>query len=116
MQIHVNTDEHIKGGESLSKWVEAEVSGALGRFGGQIMRVEVHLSDENSGKPGANDKRCLMEARLTGHQPVAVSQQAPTLNEAVNGAAQKLERTIENTLGRLKDHDGRDSIRREGGL
>jgi ribosome-associated translation inhibitor RaiA len=70
-------------------------------FAAQITRVEVHLSDENSDKGGDNDKRCLLEARLAGLRPVVVSHRAATLQQAIDGAAEKLERSIESTLGRL---------------
>jgi hypothetical protein len=42
-----------------------------------------------------------MEARLGGLDPVAASDQAPTLRQAIDGAAGKLERSIDSTLGRL---------------
>lgn len=113
MQIHVNTDDSIQGRERLAQWVSTEVSGVLDRFAAQVTRVEVHLADENKGKAGERDKRCMMEARLAGQQPVAVTQQAPTLEEAVTGAAEKLERALSSTLGRLRDQAGRETIRRE---
>jgi len=66
--------------------------------------VEVHLSDENSDRKGGNDDmRCVMEARLEGRQPIAVTDQAATLDQAVRGDANKLARLIESTLGRLRD-------------
>jgi len=80
------------------------VEEALSRFSDQITRVEVHLSDENSHKSGQNDKRCLMEARLEGRRPTAVTHQAATLGQAVDGAADKLQKVIESTLGRLRDY------------
>jgi ribosome-associated translation inhibitor RaiA len=111
MQIQVNTDHNVEGHEALIHWVEAEVRHTLGHFSNHITRVEVHLSDESSGKSGGNDKRCLMEARLAAHQPLAVSHHAGSLNDAFSGAAEKLKRSLESTLGRLKDHHSRDSIR-----
>lgn len=111
MQIQVNTDDNVEGREELARRVEAEVSHTLSHFNDHITRVEVHLSDEDSDKSGSNDKRCLMEARLAGRQPVAVSNHAGSLDEAFGGAAEKLKRSLESTLGRLKDHKGRDSIR-----
>jgi len=106
MHVQVNTDNHVGGNDGLSRRVEAEVGDALGRFEGQITRVEVHLNDVNGPKSGA-DKRCLMEARLAGRQPVAVSHVAETVDEAVSGAAEKLERTLDRTFDRLSDHKGR---------
>ncbi len=104
MQIQLNTDANIDGHESLATQVNSSVESALNRFSDHITRVEVQLSDENSGKKGGNDDmRCVMEARLEGRQPVAVTHQAATLDQAIDGAADKLHRLIESTLGRLRD-------------
>ena len=103
MQVQTNTDRNITGSEELSAQVEAVVIGALGRFADRITRVEVHLSDENGARGGANDIRCLMEARLEGRPPTAVRHQASTVDEAMEGAAAKLARSIESILGRLRD-------------
>lgn len=111
MKIQVNTDDNVEGRERLVRRVEAEVSRALGHLGDHITRVEVHLSDKDSDKTGREDKRCLMEARLAGRPPVAVTNHAGSLGEAFGGAADKLKRSVERTLGRLKDHKGRESIR-----
>lgn len=105
MQIQINTDRNIAGREKLVDHFKAVVEDALSRFSDRITRVEVHLSDENSHqKSGHDDKRCMLEARLEGLQPIAVTHQAATLDQAVDGAAQKLKNSIENTLGRLQDH------------
>ena len=104
MQIQLNTDRNIEGHEALATRVSEEVESALKRFSDRITRVEVHLSDENSDKKGGNDDiRCVMEARLEGRQPVAVTHHAATLDQAVDGAADKLASLIESTLGRLRD-------------
>lgn len=102
MQIQVNTDRHITGRESLADHVKTVVQDQLGRFADHITRVEVHLSDANSHKSSANDKRCLMEARLAGRQPIAVSGTADNLRQAIDGAAQKLRRALDTTLGKLE--------------
>ncbi len=104
MKIQINTDSNIAGNDQLRGEVETLLSGALDRFSEKITRVEVHLSDENSDKkPGVDDMRCLLEARLAGLQPIAVSHEAATLEEAVDGAAEKLKRSLDSTLGRLGD-------------
>lgn len=103
MRIQVNTDSHIKGSTNLTQEVEEIVHRALGRFGDRITRVEVYLSDENSAeKSGDLDKRCVMEARLGGLQPISVSHQGPSLDQATSGAASKLEKTLERTLERKR--------------
>lgn len=111
MQIQVNTDANIKGREDLARQIEAEINTALSQFSDQITRVEVHLSDENAGKTGRIDKRCLMEARPAGRQPIAVSHEGATLEEAVSGASKKLRRLLEGALSRQADHKGEASIR-----
>ena len=108
MQIQVNTDNNIEGGDPLSDRVESAVETALSHYSRQITRVEIHLSDENGDKGGGDDKRCVMEARLEGRQPTAVTHRAATLDEAIDGAAGKLARSIENTIGRLAEGRGRD--------
>lgn len=107
MQVQINTDRSVEGTEERATHVRQVVESALSRFSDRITRVEVHLSDENGDKGGLEDKRCMMEARLQGRQPTAVTHQAATLDQAVNGAAEKLARLIESTLGRLDDHRGR---------
>lgn len=104
MKIQLNTDVHIEGNEALAAQVSATVEQALARFSEHITRVEVHLGDENADKSGQRDQRCMLEARLEGRQPVAVTQHAATLEQAVHGAAQKLVHLLDSTLGRLHDH------------
>jgi ribosomal subunit interface protein len=104
MKIQLNTDVNIEGTEALAAQVSATVEQALERFDEHITRVEVHLSDENAGKKGQHDQRCMLEARLDGRQPVAVTEHAATLEQAVQGAAHKLAHLLESTLGRLHDH------------
>ena len=111
MQIQVNTNNHVEGTAELTRHVESVVEAALGRFNDRITRVEVHLGDENSsGKSGDSDKRCAIEARLAGLQPIAVTDHGSTLDEALGGAADKLEKVLDRTLGRLDDVKGRTSM------
>ncbi len=109
MQIQINTDHNIEGHQALVAQVSGKVESALGRFSEHITRVEVHLSDENSHKNSQGEKRCVIEARLEGLQPIAVTHDAATLDQAIGGASDKLTRLIENTLGRLREQKSRRS-------
>ena len=106
MKIQFNTDVNIHGTEALADRVSASVEQALEHFKHHITRVEIHLSDESRGKSGQHDHRCMLEARLEGQQPVAVTHHAGTLDQAVEGASEKLAHLLESKLGRL--HDRRD--------
>jgi Sigma 54 modulation protein / S30EA ribosomal protein len=101
MQIQVNSDNNVAVDEEVTLRVEAEVNHALKRFANRITRVEVHLSDANGGKSGIHYKQCLIEARPAGHEPVAATDQAATLDEAIPGAAQKLQSILSSLFGRL---------------
>ncbi|MCB2021179.1 MAG: HPF/RaiA family ribosome-associated protein [Burkholderiaceae bacterium] len=103
MQIQVNTDKHIDGSEAVAAHVEAVLQRTLRHLRDHVTRVEVHLSDENAGKGGIDDMRCLLEARLQRLQPVAVAHQAGSLHQAIDGAADKLRAALEATLGRIAD-------------
>ena len=104
MLIQINTGHNIEGDEARAVEVEAAVRSRLDRFSEHITRVEVHVSDETSSeKVGINSKRCMLEARLEGRQPVAVSDQAATVAQAVGGAADKMKHMLVSTLGRLED-------------
>ena len=104
MQIELSTDCNIDGREALATQIDEVVKNALSRLSDQITRVEVHLSDQNSDKKGGDDDmRCMMEARLEGRKPIAVTNHAATVDQAFDGAAEKLARLIESTLGRLHD-------------
>ena len=104
MQIQVNTDNNIEGSARMSAYFTETLEEALSRFQDRITSVQVHLSDENGEKEGSDDKRCLLEARLKGLKPVVVSNYAENIDIAVSGAIDKLVKSLESTLGRMRDH------------
>lgn len=103
MLVQINTHSSMAGDEALLAQTEAVVRHALDHFTDHITRVEVHLKDENRQKAGADDKRCLVEARLRGRQPIAVSHQAATFEQATSGAAKKMKNALETVFGRLRN-------------
>jgi hypothetical protein len=111
MQIQINTDHNIQGREALASRLAGVVEHALARVSEHITRVELHLSIESGGRSGQSDKRCVMEARLEGRQPIVVTEQSGTIDQAVDGAAGKLLRAIDSTLGRLRDKSQRGGER-----
>ncbi|MEX1239104.1 MAG: HPF/RaiA family ribosome-associated protein [Cyclobacteriaceae bacterium] len=104
MQIHVNTDKNIEGSARMSAYFSDTIQETLSRFNGQITSVQVHLSDENGHKEGSDDKRCLLEARLKGLKPVVVTHHAENLDTAVSGALDKLVKSLESALGKLRNY------------
>jgi len=102
--VQVHTDPSIESSAELTARVEALVSGAVSRVAERVSRVQVHLGDENSSKGGSNDKRCMIEARLDGRPPIAVTHKGGTLEEAMDGASDKLERSINSMVDRLRGY------------
>ncbi len=113
MQIHTHTDKNIEGGERLGHHVQTLLQAKLSRFRENITRVEAHLSDESSQKARNDSKKCVLEARPAGMQPLAVTHFAETLDHAINGAAEKLERLLDATFGQLNDLKGKTTTVRE---
>ena len=111
MLIEVRTDGKIKGSEQSYAQVKAEVHAALDRYGDRIRRVDVHLSDAIGDKTGHDDKCCMIEARRDGREPIVVTHQESTLEQAIQGAIHNLKKSVESAFGKettrdhLRDHN-----------
>jgi ribosomal subunit interface protein len=101
MQVQVRTNQ-IEGSARLQEWVSAEVMDRLEHFDELLTRVVVHISDENAHKSGDDDKRCQIEARPKGHQPISVTHKAEAMGLAIDGAAEKMRHALEHLTGRLE--------------
>ena len=102
MMIQFNTDNIISGNREYTEPLENLIAEQLERFDEHITRVEVHLGDENSHKQGTNDIRCMIEARLEGFPPVAVTNHSNDQYYAVKGALDKLKSVLDTKLGKLR--------------
>lgn len=98
MKIQINTDHNIEGTDELAAHVTGVVQSDLDSLGEHVTRVEVHLSDVDGNKDGDADKRCVMEARLEGRKPIAVTHNGSTLDQAIDGAIAKLKRVVESAV------------------
>lgn len=110
MLVQVSTDRHIAAHAGLVEEIQQTVTSALSRFSPQVTRVGVHLADENGEKEIGDDKRCVMEARVGGLKPYAVSFQAPSVTQAVNGTLDRLIEMLERQLGKVSEKKGRASF------
>lgn len=100
MKIQVNTDHTITSDDRLITYVSELIEHSLKRHASHITRVEVHLSDVNAGKTGPDDKRCAIEVRLEGRQPLGATDNANSVDAAVRGAAEKVGRQMDSALGK----------------
>jgi hypothetical protein len=112
----VNTSNDIDNKDTLERWASDYLNEHLARFDQDITSIEVQLTDENhAAKGGGIDKRCMLEARVAGRAPVAVTNFAPDQNLAFRGAADKLASALDHAFGKLdrREHRDRDTIRRD---
>jgi ribosome-associated translation inhibitor RaiA len=114
MLIQLNTDNHVDGSDQVVRQVETDLQRSLERFTTHITRIEVHFQDANAEKSGSGDKRCMLEARLRGRDPVAVSNTASTLTAAFNGARDKLVTVLDRRLGKARPPKGIDPFDNPG--
>ena len=104
MLIQIDTDNNIQNSTRMTNYFATVIEDELGRFRDQITRVQVHLGDENAQKQNDKDKRCMIEARLKGMEPIAVTHHADSLEQAVGGATDKLKKTLDHSIGKLRNH------------
>jgi len=104
MKIQFNTDKTIDGDKRNQEYFTSLITDALKRYQSNISRIEVHISDENGRKEGVNDIRCLLEARLNGKKPMAITSNATTVEAALSGALKKLKASLETIIGQMSKH------------
>lgn len=80
--------------DALDAHVRTHVERECKHFLDRLTRVEAHLADDNGGKAGDRDKKCVLEARPRGMDPIAVSQEGEDLYKVVVEASRKLARAV----------------------
>ena len=116
MKVQVNASNDVQNKEALESWASDYLNERLARFAQDLTSIEVQLTDENHGtKGGANDKRCMLEARMAGRAPVAVTAFGADQNLAFRAAGEKLEHALDHAIGKLdrREHRVRDTIRKD---
>lgn len=112
MMIQVSTDHNLEGSEELTMRLESEALSKFERYEDRLSRVELHFSDEDGERSGSgSDKRCLLEARPEGMQPVVVTGSGDTVERAFHDATQKMLRMLDSMFGRLDAREPRATIR-----
>lgn len=90
---------NLPSSDALEDHAIAELRSTIGRFEDRITRVEVHISDVNGHrKSGPADKRCMLEARPNGMDPIVVESTTDEYVTAVSDAAGKLRRALTTRL------------------
>lgn len=104
MNIQLNSDNHLSIHQEFAEKIKDILSSELDRYSEFISRIEVHLSDENGPKRGTDDKRCLLEARMEGRSPIAVSHTSDNHETSLIGAVDKLKASLSTIISKLQQH------------
>ncbi|UZR99970.1 HPF/RaiA family ribosome-associated protein [Chondrinema litorale] len=104
MTKQINTDKNLTVHKEYANQLETLLTEKLVRFEDYLTRLEIHLSDENGNKDALNDKKCLLEARLKGRQPIVTSALGNTYDQAIKGAIDKIKVSLDTIIGKLRNH------------
>lgn len=104
MTIQVNSDHNLTIHDEFRTSIHTRLSEGLHRFSSHLTRLEVHFSDENGGKEGINDKKCVLEARLSGQPVVTVKDHGNTYDQALAGCIAKIKSALGHKMDKLKEH------------
>lgn len=106
MDVQINTANNVAGREALTQQLEETVRTRLSRFSDRLTRVEVHVGDENGDRGGGDDKRCVIEVRPAGRDPISVTEQAGSIDQAAAGALSKVATALERDFGKITSRKG----------
>jgi hypothetical protein len=110
MQVIVNTDHNITLSEDATGEIVSAIESKLAHFSSHLTRVEVHLSDGSAGRSTGDDIQCRLEARPEGKDPEFASDNASSVDSAVNGAIRKMQHVLDTVFGRANDRKGGSSM------
>ena len=96
IQIHAQDPELPP---EFREFAEGRLSETLEYLSEHLTLVEVHMKDTNGQKRGI-DKRCVIEARPRGMDPIAVEHDAAHAQDALIKASEKLKNALTSRLGR----------------
>ena len=102
MIILINTDKNLRENEAERADLKLLIRQEMKPFIAHISRIDVHLSDENGAKSGFDDKRCMMEVRIEGRLPMAVTAHAATEGLAVAAALENLKELFVDSMRKLQ--------------
>jgi hypothetical protein len=103
MVIQFHTDNNLEGTETLTGQYQPIIDNALKRFGDRVSRLIISLGDENGKKEGSFDKRCMIEARLDGLSPQAVTAHAGSIDQAIREALDKIKAALSSVVEKQRD-------------
>ena len=106
MNIEIRTDKNIRNSDRLITYVRDELNQEFQRHSERITQFSVHISDENGDKGGADDIQCMIEVKAAGLKPVVVKHRAKNIDLSLNGAIDRVKRSLEHVLEKIENPRG----------
>ena len=100
MEIQINSDNNLRVSKEYNLQIQELLSTKLSRFEKHLTRIELYLSDVNSHKDGGDDKKCVIEARLKGKDPIAVTTTEENHDKSIALAVEKMKSALNTSLGK----------------
>lgn len=101
MDFQFNTGNQIDGDSAMGTHFETRVRERLARFEARLSRIEVHIRDtDGTRRSGPEGIEVVIEARPTDGNPLTVSEQGSTPEEALGSALQKLMSRLDSVFGK----------------
>lgn len=104
MEIQINSDNNLRVSKEYNIQLKQLLSTKLRRFDKYLSRIELYLSDVNGSKDGVNDRKCVIEARIKGKDPLVVTSIDENHDKAIALSLEKLKSSLDSVLGKLKEH------------
>ena len=93
-------------GAEIHDRIKRQLARRLGRIDGDVMSVEIYLSDVNGPRDGAEYKKAVMRASLAGQPPVSVTAVHGRLEVAIDRSARRLKRAMAKATRRHRRIEG----------
>lgn len=103
MTIQINAGDHVENNERATEYFTELVMKDLDHYAEYLTRVEVHFADINGAKSGPQDKKCTIEARMRGRDPLAVTAQDEKIEKAFNSALGKVKASMRTIVGKMQE-------------
>ncbi|GAB3015314.1 hypothetical protein GCM10027051_18860 [Niabella terrae] len=104
MVIEINADKHLSVHGAYAEKIKGIIQKELDRFADILTRTDVYFSDENATRKTSDDKRCTLEARIKGKNPIAASAFGDSYDQALNAAIDKLRASLKTITDKMKAH------------
>lgn len=104
MMILINTDNNIQASEDTLEILKGNLAKSLDRYDEYLTRLEVKFSDVNAAKSGENDKKCVIEARPKGLQPIVVTSFGNSIENAMSEGVNKMRASLDTAIGKMRNH------------